>query len=46
MRQDQDGHTIGYAIYVLLLWAAAVVFIALGILFRHEIRAVLAGAWR
>ncbi len=43
MRRDQSGHTHGYA---LLLWAATMVSIALGILFRHEIRAALAGAWR
>jgi hypothetical protein len=56
MRRDQSGHTHGYALllwgYPLLLWAAAMVSIALGILFRHEIRAalrlvrVLLGAWR
>ena len=43
MRRDQGGHTNGYA---LLLWAATMVSIALGILFRHEIRAVLAGLVR
>jgi hypothetical protein len=42
MRRDQSGHTHGYA---LLLWAAAMASIALGILFRDEIRA-LVGAWR
>ncbi|MDT7885669.1 MAG: hypothetical protein RQ891_12535 [Thermoflexus sp.] len=46
MRRDQSGHAIGYAGYALLLWTAVMVSIALGILFRHEIRAVLAGVWR